>query len=314
MLFKMASNVRISTRANKDNRGLVKRSNVVVILLKPSPVVDAISPSFVPKKKERQEISKCSKQGGAGLDTVDYCAVACVSDFVKLVGPDPIVCSLVGPDPVVCRPVEHDPVVCSPIGPNPVVCSLVGPDLVVCSLVGLNPVVCSHVGPYLVVCSPVGPNPVVCSPVGPYLVVCSPIGPNSVIPSPTFDISGWQTLFVESNWSHLSLSPSFDILVVDYVPKSLNLVFLPLLDSVSKSLVPESPNCVSQVFLTNSDESDEIEVDLVGVSTTVQPCRFLPLNPNLVEKVKELKRGKSYKNNNWAINWLNAWRKNLGRN
>ena len=47
----MASNVKVSTRANKGNRGLVHRSNVTVVLLEPRPVVQVISPTSVPKKK-----------------------------------------------------------------------------------------------------------------------------------------------------------------------------------------------------------------------------------------------------------------------
>ncbi|KAG0570447.1 hypothetical protein KC19_6G162600 [Ceratodon purpureus] len=56
-------------------------------------------------------------------------------------------------------------------------------------------------------------------------------------------------------------------------------------------------------------------------STSSQACtssqssqsRFLPLDPTLVNRVKELKRGKSFKNNNWAINRLNAWRSEVGK-
>ena len=112
-------------------------------------------------------------------------------------------------------------------------------------------------------------------------------------------------------------SPSPDIPVFDCVPESLVPACIPLLDCVSASvsLDPLISNCASEVLLTDSDcgsGCDELGIDLGGVSSTQQPCRFLPLDPSLVERVKELKRGKSYKNNNWAINRLNAWRKEVG--
>ena len=84
------------------------------------------------------------------------------------------------------------------------------------------------------------------------------------------------------------------------MPKSLNPPCIRPLDCVSR--IPESPNCVSEVFVTDSDcrcGFDEVDVYLGGISTTVQPCCFLPLVSKLpVKRVKELKWDKSYKNNN----------------
>ena len=83
------------------------------------------------------------------------------------------------------------------------------------------------------------------------------------------------------------------------MPESPNHACIPILDCVIPLL--ESPNCVFEVFLSDSDcesGSNEVEVDPGGVSTTVQPCRFLPLAPSPVKRMKELKLGKLYKNNN----------------
>ena len=230
----MASTARVSTRANKGTRGLVQRSNVAVCLLEPSPVVQVISPTSVPKKKKGRRSQTVWSKAVRSLDTVVCQAVgvdACDLNFVQPLGPDSTVCSSVAPD--------------------------------------------------------------------------------FIVPSPAFDIVGWQTLFGESNWSLLPQSPSPGIPVFDSVPESPVPACIPLLDCVSASvsLDPVISNCASKVLLTDSDcgsGSDELGIDPGGVSSTQQPCRFLPLDPSLVERVKELKRGKSYKNNNWAVNRLNA--------
>ena len=100
----MASTDRVSTRANKGNQGLVQRSNVVVVLLEPSPVIQAISPTFVPKKKTGRRSQILRSKAVRSLDTVAYQAVgvdACVLDFVQPLGPDTIVCNPVAPDSIV---------------------------------------------------------------------------------------------------------------------------------------------------------------------------------------------------------------------
>ena len=231
----MASTARVSTRANKDNQGLVKRLNIAVVLLKSSPVVQAISPISVPKKKKGRR-----SQTMQSLDVVACQAIgvdACVLDFIQPLGLDSR--------------------------------------------------------------------------------VYSPVAPDSIVFSLAFHIVGLQTLFGESNWSLLPQSPSLDILVFDCVPKSPVPTCIPLLDYVSAfvSFDPVISNCASEVLLTDSDCGsgfDELGIDPGGVTSTKQPYRLLPLDPSLIERVKELKRGKSYKNDNWAINRLNAWRKEVG--
>ena len=50
----MASSAKVSTKAIKGQAGFIKRLNIAVILLGPSPIVQAITPPFVPKNKKNR--------------------------------------------------------------------------------------------------------------------------------------------------------------------------------------------------------------------------------------------------------------------
>ena len=187
--------------------------------------------------------------------------------------------------------------------------------------IGLDPLAPNLVGSDFVAPNLVDPDSIAPNPTGLDCVAPNPVGPDVVELSPEFDIVVWQSLFGESNWSLLPPSPSLDVLVLDCVLESTNPACIhvqnfmyPICDSANcvseVSLVCESANCIFEVLLSNSDCGSD-EVDPVGVNSVVQPCHFLPLDPSLVKRVKELKRGKWYKNNNWAVNCLNAWRKEV---
>ena len=55
----MASTARVSTRANKGNQGLVQRSNIVVVLLEPSPIVQAFLQPLSQRKKKAGGLKLC---------------------------------------------------------------------------------------------------------------------------------------------------------------------------------------------------------------------------------------------------------------
>lgn len=76
-------------------------------------------------------------------------------------------------------------------------------------------------------------------------------------------------------------------------------------DSAVVDAFTESESC-------DSEDLEPISGDLTP-SSQCQRSRFFSLDPSMVQRVKELKRGKSHKNNNWAINWLNAWRSEVGK-
>ena len=93
---------RVSTRANKDQHGLIQRSNVVDVMLEQNLVVQAITPP-VPKNKKGRRSQIGQSKAVQCLNIVDCHVVglkACICHTTNLVGPDPIVPYPIGLEPI----------------------------------------------------------------------------------------------------------------------------------------------------------------------------------------------------------------------